>query len=253
VTSTVRLPEDAGDVPLVPAFATPHRESCSSQAPWNESWKASPGRNGRSTTFFIPLRDTWYLDEASMEPVGDLLAEYAAALTHRVDAIFETIQQARAADWATPDRERVRQLAHQLGGSALTYGYHEIGHAVRRVERLVSSSSVGEPAFDSLLEIALGHLRAATQHAAGAPVPAGPPVPLGRRVPEGRQPVVMLVDDDEAQTALLAKRLRALGFAAHGFSSRDEALAAVATLQPQVLLLDVMFPGMDDAGFDLSR
>ncbi|ODT86604.1 MAG: DNA-binding response regulator [Phenylobacterium sp. SCN 70-31] len=70
-----------------------------------------------------------------------------------------------------------------------------------------------------------------------------------------RQPsppaTILVVDDDPAMRILLADLLRKNGFHARGVASGAEACDDVATGDVDLILLDVMMPGM--SGFDVCR
>ena len=60
---------------------------------------------------------------------------------------------------------------------------------------------------------------------------------------------VLIVDDDELILRALARILEVSGFAARCFLSPDEALAAIETERPVVIISDYMMPGMDGITF----
>jgi len=62
---------------------------------------------------------------------------------------------------------------------------------------------------------------------------------------------VLLVDDDHAARAELAKNLTDLGLAVSEATAVDDALAKARSESPDVILLDVHMPGMD--GFEVLR
>jgi DNA-binding response OmpR family regulator len=62
---------------------------------------------------------------------------------------------------------------------------------------------------------------------------------------------VLLIDDDEALGALLTEYLGQFGFAVKAIAGADEGLRALANDRPDVVVLDVMLPGMD--GFAVCR
>src|SRR5256885_319527 len=72
----------------------------------------------------------------------------------------------------------------------------------------------------------------------GAPAIARGPVPitLGR---------VLIVDDEIANVELLARRLEAIGCQTQVASSGERAIALARSEQPDLILLDVMMPGID--------
>jgi class 3 adenylate cyclase len=63
--------------------------------------------------------------------------------------------------------------------------------------------------------------------------------------------LVLVVDDQPADRSLLVDLLDIHGYRTVGAASGEEALAAVAQLAPDVVLLDVMMPGM--SGLDVCR
>lgn len=62
---------------------------------------------------------------------------------------------------------------------------------------------------------------------------------------------VLVVDDDIDQQALLETWLRAEGYSVHSVGSAEEALALIGSAAPDVVILDVMMPGID--GFEACR
>ena len=65
------------------------------------------------------------------------------------------------------------------------------------------------------------------------------------------RPRVLVVDDDEALAEMLALVLHNEGFASRVVNRGDEALGAFRDYQPDVVLLDLMLPGID--GIDVCR
>ena len=64
-------------------------------------------------------------------------------------------------------------------------------------------------------------------------------------------PKVLVVDDTPANVKLLADLLAAKGFGVATAANGEEALAQVAKATPDIVLLDVMMPGM--SGYDVCR
>src|SRR3954463_6901107 len=62
---------------------------------------------------------------------------------------------------------------------------------------------------------------------------------------------VLLIDDDEALGALLTEYLGQFGFAVKAVAHPEEGLAALAADPSDIVVLDVMLPGMD--GFAVCR
>lgn len=74
-------------------------------------------------------------------------------------------------------------------------------------------------------------------------MPAEAPLP--------RHPVVLVVDDEEDVQKVFVRLLTSEGYSVHTASDGLSALTAIATLAPDVVLLDVNMPGLD--GFEVCR
>lgn len=66
-----------------------------------------------------------------------------------------------------------------------------------------------------------------------------------------RQATILVVDDDEFNLRLLSKMLSIEGHAVRTAASGEEALASVKERLPDLVMLDVMMPGID--GFEVVR
>lgn len=62
---------------------------------------------------------------------------------------------------------------------------------------------------------------------------------------------ILLVDDDPINRELLEARLSSAGYRVQSASNGAEALAAAAKCQPDLVLMDIMMPGM--SGYDVCR
>ena len=76
---------------------------------------------------------------------------------------------------------------------------------------------------------------------------------LARSGPGGKSsgPRVLVVDDDESVRQLMRVNLEAEGYAVREAGGADEALAAIEGQAPQLVLLDVVMPGID--GWQMLR
>lgn len=64
-------------------------------------------------------------------------------------------------------------------------------------------------------------------------------------------PAILVVEDDEANRALLTHLLRTEGYRVYAAADGEAGLRAVATTRPDLVVLDVGLPGLD--GFELTR
>jgi len=71
------------------------------------------------------------------------------------------------------------------------------------------------------------------------------------RGPDGRQETVLIVEDDPSLRLGLTKALRSAGFAVSAAPTGPEGLEAALASPPDLVLLDVMLPGMN--GFEICE
>src|SRR5215510_5111661 len=71
------------------------------------------------------------------------------------------------------------------------------------------------------------------------------------KAPEGRQELVLIVEDDPTLRLGLTKTLRSAGFRVETAKTGSEGLDAALALRPDLVLLDVMLPGMN--GFEICE
>jgi FixJ family two-component response regulator len=64
-------------------------------------------------------------------------------------------------------------------------------------------------------------------------------------------PVVVIVDDDEAICAALARLVRTIGYVPRTFASGEVLLLEIDDVRPACVLTDIQMPGMN--GLDLTR
>ena len=72
----------------------------------------------------------------------------------------------------------------------------------------------------------------------------------GRRWPVAADRI-LVVDDNSANRMLAQAVLEGVGHEVHGVPDAEEALAAVASLHPALILMDIQLPGID--GLELTR
>lgn len=70
-------------------------------------------------------------------------------------------------------------------------------------------------------------------------------------VPSGRRRTVLVVEDEEPILEMLRYGLERFGFSVHCVGSGEEALTAATHERPDLVLLDLMLPGMD--GLEVCR
>ena len=74
---------------------------------------------------------------------------------------------------------------------------------------------------------------------------------MSARTPDGRQETVLVIEDDPTLRLGLQKTLRSAGFAVEVAKTGKEGLEAALAARPDLVLLDVMLPGMN--GFEICE
>jgi adenylate cyclase len=151
-------------------------------------------------------------EEAGVVDLARLPAELGPPLARILRACDAARAQARAAGAAEiePDLERIAQAAVHL--AALVHG----GLAPRVAER-----------------------------AEAMPLPHLPALPSEERAPVSAGGVILVVDDNEDNREMLARRLERQGYEIRTATGGGEALAMLAHESADLVLLDVMMPDLD--------
>jgi sigma-B regulation protein RsbU (phosphoserine phosphatase) len=136
---------------------------------------------------------------------------------------------------------KARELEDKLLGEDIS----RIGAAARHVQEL-ASTSLG-PLRDALTDKAEPPAPLANLKMKSADEPARIPDPPQFR----HEGFILIVDDMEENRELLSRRLSPLGYSVQMADSGQRALESVAASPTDVILLDILMPGLD--GFEVLR
>lgn len=174
---------------------------------------------------------------------------YAASLPDRVRDLHDAWQAASGGDWDLDGAQAVLRQAHDLAGSAASYGFPTISMLARRIEQdlkqlpsLAERPPVG--VVDGLAATVAELLDAGRSLTRPRPAvrPAPAPAPA---VPAKAGGHVLIIDDDASVRSLLGALLRRNSFEVTACETGDDGLQQATQLTPDLILLDVSMPGMD--------
>jgi diguanylate cyclase (GGDEF)-like protein len=150
------------------------------------------------------------------------------------------------------------RFAHSLAGVAPSLGHETLGKVASVIERLAAlagrdaGAGLGDALGDALDALELLFRRA---EAAAPEPPRAPSVDLANNAARDDAAAarykVLVIDDDRVGCALVEQCLRAAGWSVRSVNVAEQALDAVAAEMPDLILLDVVMPGID--GFELCR
>lgn len=215
-----------------------------------------------------------------------LRASFLSQLPGRLADARRAVAELRVGE-SDPERlDALYVLFHTLKGSGATFGFQQIADAAKDAEQAVRAAmEAGDPVGPALrlaLERCMDDLDACAQAAQTQAPSAAPPgfelppdntglqaQPTGQPTlqpgaeitPELRtgqaadrsQRIVYLCDDDPDLAAQLAGQLGCFGYRVTAFTSLDALRGAVESERPAAMILDVVFPGDDNAGPKMLR
>jgi CheY-like chemotaxis protein/HPt (histidine-containing phosphotransfer) domain-containing protein len=181
-------------------------------------------------------------DDPELKALRD---DYAASLPERIGALADVWQRLGQAGWEPEAATQLMRRAHDLSGSAASYGFPSVSMLARQVEQdLKQLHTLDEPpsaGVRSRLGAMVADLEQAGRSLTGqaAPVAAAPVAE-----PPSRG-LVLIIDDDPSMRALLSALLHRNGFTVMEGETGDAGLDMAARHTPDLILLDVSMPGMD--------
>ena len=181
--------------------------------------------------------------------IGELLRGYDS---RDLTQVFESAHAIKSSS-AQFGARRLSALAAELEAVA------KAGHLADCAPLVARLASCFEDAAGALAEM-VGISRAAVTVSTGEKsatevqsVPQGPDVSSRRAEPRAMRdkPLVFIVDDDETVRMVVEESLKIRGFEIASAANGAEALERFPELMPDLLMLDVIMPGMD--GFEVCR
>jgi len=190
---------------------------------------------------------------ASQAPIEHILAQmraqFIAQLGPRIAAIDTEAGCLVRGAWNGEAAQRLQLLAHNLAGSAGTFGAHGLSQAARRLEQSLSPY-LETPPLEKEARIALHrNVMEVVYMAQDAQKEKRAFVAQPWQNGNANQPLVYVVEDDRPLASAIAEFLHSAGYQTRVFHDTDAFLASASTASaPQVVVMDLMFPQGNDAG-----
>ncbi|MGZ8217439.1 EAL domain-containing protein [Methylomagnum sp.] len=199
--------------------------------------------------------------------VSNLVGNFLESTAKRMKSLGHALLRGNA--------QAVAEYAHALKSSGAQFGARQFSGLAKQLETVARANDLaGAEAIvarmKTLHDVAEDMLRQYLDgQSSAAASSASPPHSLAessprteaylvRRVagqepakPGGAPPLVMVVDDDDSVRLWVIEQLKRNGFAVRGARNGMEALEAFQETRPDIIMLDVMMPGLD--GFETCR
>ncbi len=173
-----------------------------------------------------------------------LQQEFLRALPARIERLRGCLGEGRC------DRQTLQSELHQLAGSGASYGLPALGEAARAMELFLVALPAAEnpppPAYAKLGDL-FEQLTAASR---AAPLAMAAAPAIGRKDSGGAETPILLVEDDVEQARYIQVQLSHFNYRVEILDSPEGVAAALETLRPVALLMDIDFPGGELAGPD---
>lgn len=146
--------------------------------------------------------------------------------------------------------------SHQLAGSAGNYGYPEISRLARAFELKVNqqrklSTPVPMAIIGELSKLIVSIRHQSTKSPREITLPkTDEPISKPEEI-TARQKNIIIVDDDEELTKLLSIQLSQFNYKVHCLNDPNELGDKLLSVQPEAVIMDIVFPNTQDLGFDV--
>ncbi len=182
-----------------------------------------------------------------------LRAEYTAELPGRLAAIQGYWRTLDEGSWSEETLRRLHLEIHRLAGAGATFGYAELSHAARRLERhLLAWLEEPNRPEPSLLREAAAILAQLVKIIDQGPETAEDAAEVPRMA-EMESRLIYLVEDDTNLAEEFRLQLGRFGYSVRIFPDTQGVHAAVAEHCPDAMVLDIVLPEGALAGTHLVR
>ena len=178
--------------------------------------------------------------------------QYRTQYLQQLQTLEQSIQALETENWQEILRQQAIKIAHTLAGSLGSFGLAIASEKARQLEHILEDNhdSLNQKDSNSIFQL-LQELTAelTIKYNCDAIVSNITPPPLANTCPHK----LLIIDDDIALTKALMAEAKTWGIKAEVAYSLDQARDAIASVGPDVILLDLFFPEAEEGGFELLQ
>lgn len=204
--------------------------------------------------------------EEVLEKLQLLQAEFSLVLAKRVESLFQTVlalhaecgsnRESSCEPIATNTLQQLQAQAHKLAGSAGTFGHARISELAKHLDRRsLEILKSDEPVLCAedlaiftgiITDIKDEHSKVLITPLVSAVAGLESAAPIET----GHIRKLIIVDDDQSLTQFLSLQLSQFHFDVHCLDDPRKLGAVLGELNPDIVIMDIAFPGSDDLGFE---
>jgi len=183
-----------------------------------------------------------------------LRADYAQKLPGKIDLIVKLWKKHTQISWNDEAFNVMYRLLHGLAGSGKVFGYEALSQRSRNIEKyllnLIKQKQTPSEKDRLNIERLINSLQQLVKQSSSIEESKQSIDNQGRLLREKNKKMIFVVDDDHELCRYTGMKLQSEGYQTRTFTDVGQALEYMENIQPDLLVLDVMFSNNSIAGFE---
>ena len=175
--------------------------------------------------------------------------QYRSQYLQQLQTLEQSIKVLETENWQEVVRQQAMKIAHTLAGSLGSFGLTVASDKARQLEHILDKNNnfLNQKDDTNVLEILQELIAELTIKENCDTIVSNitPPSLVNTRTHK-----ILIIDDDIALVKALIAEARTWGIKAEVAYSLEQARKAIASIDPEVILLDLSFPEAEEGGFD---